>query len=123
MNTQKTQTTPDQESLIGVLLIEAENKEQIGLIKFSPQGVLIYQLVTNELHVYAFKGSIVPAISKWIKDPLYVKYAKIIEDEQELPDSILEKEADDCTDFLNACKAPIYMGKHTVKARKVSIKP
>jgi len=123
LNTQKIQPTPDQESLIGVLLIDAENMEQIGLIKFSPQGVLIYQLVTNEPHVYAFKGSVVPAISKWIKDPLFVKCAKIIEDEQELPDTILEKEADDCADFLNACKAPLYMGKHTVKARKVSMKP
>jgi len=112
----------EHETLIGILLIDVESKDQLGLIRFLPEGVLAYQLITDSLHVYAFRNSVEGAVKKWVGEPLYVKYKHVLEEKQKIPDHILEQEAEGCANFLNAYEKPLNMGRYIVKAVKIPIR-
>jgi|ABSR01.1.fsa_nt_gi hypothetical protein len=106
------------ESEIGVLFIDKASGSQIGFIKFDSSGVLVYQMIKPGMHVFAFKP-IDHLLNQWIKEPLYKKHAKLLEENSKLPDEILEQEANSCADFLNSLESPLSLGGHSVKAQMV----
>jgi hypothetical protein len=120
METQKIQT--DESTSIGVLLFEVKSRVPVGFIKFDPRGILVYQIALEGMHVFAFKACVAPAVENWSEDPLYIKYQGMLKENPELPDSIIEQEANDCAEFLNNHKTPLHLGKYIVQARKVVIK-
>ena len=104
---------------LGVLLVDNASGAQIGLIKFDPSGMLVYQIIMTGLHVYAFKPINKLLSEQWIKEPLYMKHAKLLAENPKLPNDILEQEANSCADFLNALTGPLTLGGHNVKAYMV----
>jgi hypothetical protein len=106
-------------SEIGVLLVDNATAAQIGLIKFDPSGVLVYQTIKTGLHVYAFKPINKLLSEEWMKEPLYIKHAKLLAETPKLPNDILEQEADSCAEFLNSLANPPTLGGNNVKAHKV----
>ena len=106
-------------SLIGVLLVDQDSGTQIGFIKFNPSGVLGYQMIKADLHVYAFKPIDHLLEEQWNKDPLYEKHAQRLDENSNLPDEILVQEATSCADFLNSTESPLKLGSYTVKAQMV----
>ena len=109
----------DKESLIGVLFLDQASGAQIGFIQFNPSGVLGYQMIKADLHVYAFKPIDHLLEAQWNKQPLYEKHAQRLDENSNLPDEILVKEATGCADFLNSLESPLTLGKYTVKAQVV----
>jgi hypothetical protein len=106
-------------SEIGVLLVDYDNGAQIGLIKFDPSGVLVYQTIKTGLHVYAFKPIDKLLSEEWLKEPLYIKHAELLAENPKLPNDILKQEADSCAEFLNSLANPPTLGEHIVKAHRV----
>ena len=109
----------DKPSLIGVLLVDQASGAQIGFIQFNPSGVLGYQMIKADLHVYALKPIDHLLGERWNKDPLYEKHAKLLDENANLPDEILVKEATSCADFLNSLESPLRLGSYTVNAQVV----
>jgi hypothetical protein len=108
-------------SEIGVLLVDNATAAQIGLIKFDPSGVLVYQTIKTGLHVHAFKPINKLLSEEWLKEPLYIKHAKLLAENPKLPNDILEQEADSCAEFLNSLANPPTLGEHIVKAHRVHL--
>lgn len=108
-------------SKIGVLLKDRVSGEQIGVIEFDPSGVLVYQIIMTGLHVFAFKPINKLLSEEWIKEPLYIKHAKLLAENPKLPNDILEQEAISCAEFLNALANPLTLGGYIVKAHMVHI--
>ena len=81
---------------------------------------LVYQILKAGLHVYAFKPINKILSEQWIKEPLYKKHAKLLDENKKLPDEILEEEAKACADFLNSLETPLTIGGHAVKAQVVN---
>ena len=108
-------------SELGILLIEKENNDQIGFIKFDSSGMLVYQIVKAGLHVYAFKPINKLLSEQWIKEPLYKKHASLLDENKKLPDEILEQEAKSCADFLNSLETSLTLGGNAVKAPVVHV--
>ena len=106
-------------SLIGVLLLDQASGAQIGFIQFNPSGVLGYRLITKKLHVFVLKSIDHILGKRWIKEPLYEKHAQLLDENSNLPDEILVKEATSCADFLNSLESPLTLGSYTVKAQVV----
>lgn len=105
----------------GVLLLDPVTGAQIGLIKFDPSGMLVYQVIKKGLPVSAFKPVDRLLNGQWIKKPLYKKHATSLGEDKKLPREILEQEANSCADFLNALENPLIMAGTVVKALKVSM--
>ena len=108
-------------SEIGVLLVDNDSGAQIGFIKFDPSGVLVYQIIKTGLHGFAFKPINKLLSEQWIKEPLYIKHAKLLAENPKLPNDILEQEANSCADFLNALASPLTLGGYIVKAHMVHV--
>ena len=108
-------------SELGILLVEKENNNQIGFIKFDPSGMLVYQIIKAGLHVYAFKPINKLLSEQWIKEPLYKKHAGLLDEDKKLPNEILEQEARSCADFLNSLESPLMLGSYAVKAQVVYV--
>jgi hypothetical protein len=106
-------------SEIGVLLLDNDTAAQIGLIKFDPSGVLVYQTIKTGLHVYAFKPINKLLSEEWLKEPLYIKHAELLAENPKLPNDVLEQEADSCAEFLNSLANQPTLGDHIVKAHRV----
>ena len=77
-------------------------------------------MIKEGLHVFAFRP-IDHLLNEWDKEPLYIKYAKLLEEKSKLPDEILMKEANSCANFLNYLESPLKLGSYTVKAVRVPI--
>lgn len=107
---------------LGILLTDNETEDQIGLIKFDPSGMLVYQIIKTGLHVYAFKPINKLLSEQWLKEPLYIKHAKLMDENKKLPDEILEEEAKACADFLNSLEESPALGGHVVKAQVVRVR-
>ena len=74
----------NKELQIGVLFVDKVSGSQIGFIQFNSSGVLGYKMIKEGLHVFAFKP-IDHLLNEWDKEPLYVKYAKLLEEKSKLP--------------------------------------
>ena len=107
--------------VIGVLLVDKVDGSQIGFIKFDSSGVMVYQIIKAEMHVFAFKPIDRLLNEQWLKEPLYQKHAKLKDENSKLPDEILEQEANNCADFLNSLEGPLSLGGYLVKALAVTV--
>jgi hypothetical protein len=108
------------ESTTGVLFMDKASGAQIGFIKFDSSGMLVYQMIKTGMHVFAFKP-IDLLLNQWIKEPLYKKHAKLLEEKSKIPDEILVQEANSCSDFLNSLESPLKLGGYSVKAQMVVV--
>lgn len=101
---------------VGILLTTEDGKKQIGIIEFSPTGMLIFHVIGEGLHVFALKP-----VEKCLKEnglemPLYVKYANLLKQQRELPPDIIEKEAVYYTEVLNRLEPPVTIREQKIKA-------
>jgi hypothetical protein len=104
-------------SEIGVLLVDKKSRVPVGLIKFDPSGVLVYQNIKTGLQVFAFKPIHKLLSAQWLKEPLYKKYADSLDENKMLPQRILIEAANSCADFLNALESPLMVDGSVVKAQ------
>lgn len=103
-------------SQIGILLSEAKSGKEVGFIEFTPSGVLALHYFQGR-DVFALKPIERLLIENGLgKEPLYVKYAELLEREPELPPRILKQEASYYADFLNQVEPPGMVRGKTVKA-------
>ena len=100
---------------IGLLLTDKTSGKRIGLIEFDPSGMLIMKAFQNMVHAFAL--NLIPGLI--LKEPLYMKHAKLLKEKSALPIDILEQEARFCADALNQLKKPLTVGKYTLKADSV----
>ena len=107
---------------ISVLLLDKASSAAVGLIKFDSSGVLVYQSIQAGLRVFAFKPINQLLSELWLKEPLYKKYAKSLDENKMLAERILVKEANSCADFLNALEGPLMLGNNIVKAKAVFVR-
>ena len=108
-------------SVIGVLLVDKADGSQIGFIKFDSSGMLIYQMIKAGMHVFAFKPIDRLLNDQWLKEPLYKKHATSMDENSKLPHEILEREANNCADFLNSLESPLMLGGYLVEALAVAV--
>ncbi len=106
---------------VGVLLTDRTTDEHVGLITFYPEGVLGFSLLTEELHVFALKP-----VERFLKEsgfgePLYDKHVAHLNEKNELPADILEREAAECAQAIQRAKPPLTVGGHALGARVVSV--
>lgn len=106
---------------ISVLLLDTASRAAVGLIKFDTSGVLVYQSIQTGLHVFAFKPINELLSEEWLKEPLYKKHASLLDENQKLPEEILELEANSCADFLNTLESPVMLGDSSVEAQVVHV--
>lgn len=107
------------EEEICVLLLEPETKAQIGLIRFDPSGMLIFQLIKPGLHVYALRPIHDLLANQWLRVPLYRKHARLLDNNKNLPEDVLMQEANDCASFLNNLETPPKLGENRVIAKAI----
>ncbi len=106
---------------VGVLLSDRTTDEQIGLITFYPRGVLGYSVLKAGLHVFALKP-----IERFLEEngfsqPLYVKHAARMNNQNELATDILEREAKACAEAIQRAEPPLTVGGHALGAHVVSV--
>ena len=106
---------------LGILLVDKASDAQIGFIKFDTSGMLVYQMIQAGMHVYAFKPIHKLLGEQWMKEPLYVKHAGLLDEDKKLPNEILEQEASSCADFLNSLEHPLMLGSYAVNAQVVHV--
>jgi len=91
-------------SKLGVLLKSKENGEQIGVIEFGPDGMLMCQMIKCGLHVFALRSVINLLEEKGVK-PLCKKYEK--DEAGNLSRDILRAEAEACAKIINEAETTI----------------
>lgn len=79
-------------SKTGVLLRSKESGEQVGVIEFEPDGMLICSIIKPGLHVFAIR-SVTNLLDEKESQPLYKKYEARKDDAGNLPREILRSEA------------------------------
>ncbi len=102
-------------SQIGILLNEEESGVEVGWIEFTSSGVLALHYFQGR-DVFALKPIERLLIENGLEEPLYVKYAELLEREPELPPRILKQEASQYADFLNRLVPPCKVRGKTVRA-------
>lgn len=105
-------------SEIGVLLLDKATGSQIGFIQFSSSGMLVYQMI-KKLHVFALKPLDALLAERWLTEPLPRKHAKLLDENLELPDEVLEQEANSCANFLNSLESPLKLGNCSIRAQVI----
>jgi hypothetical protein len=105
----------------GVLLVDKASSAPVGLIKFDSSGVVVYQNIKRGLHVFAFQPIHKLLSEQWMKEPLYKKHASLLDDNQMLPEEVLEQEADSCAEFLNTLESPLTLGGAAVEAQVLHV--
>jgi hypothetical protein len=106
-------------SQIGILFVEEGSGEKIGIIKFDSSGLLVYQIMIPGTHPYGFKNIETRLKEGPIKEPLYLKHAKLMNESSKLPEEVLIREAKACADYLNSLDHPIHINKYCVKANAI----
>ena len=104
---------------IGILLFDPVNEQQVGFIRFDGSGMLVYQPIKARLHTYAFRSIHLLLTQQWFKRPLYKKHANLLNDRNGLPETILQKEAQACEEFLSSQEKPLKLDGRVVKAKVV----
>jgi hypothetical protein len=108
-------------SEIGVLLVDKASSAPVGLIKFDSSGVLVYQSIKRGLHAFAFQSIHTLLSEQWLKEPLYKKHANVLEENNMVPEQVLEQEADSCAEFLNTLEGPLMLGGTAVEAQVLHV--
>jgi hypothetical protein len=112
----------DSISGIGLLLSEKHSGKQIGMIEFTPSGVLVFHVIQQGLHVFALKPIERILMENGLQEPLYVKYADLLKRQSELPSDILEQEASFYAEVLNQLEPPPQVRGKTIQAAMVHFK-
>lgn len=104
-----------------ILLYDRKTQAPIGLITFHPVGMMQFNILTSELHVFALKP-----VERFFKEngfaePMYVKHAAKRNVQKELPAEILEEEATAHAEAINRANSPVHAGKHELSARVVKV--
>ena len=104
-----------------LLLNDRETQAQIGLMTFHAVGMMQFNILTSELHVFALKP-----VERFFKEngfaePMYVKDAAKLNARKELPAEILEEEATAHAEVINRANPPVHAGKHALAARVVKV--
>ena len=73
------------------------------------------------MHVFAFKPIDRLLNDQWLKEPLYKKHATSMDENSKLPHEILEREANNCADFLNSLESPLMLGGYLVEALAMAV--
>ena len=108
---------------IVVLLTDRTTEEQIGVIVFDASGMLGYHSIKKGLHVFALKP-----IEQFLKQhgfdqPLYVKHAAQMNEQQELPTEVLEQAATAYAQLIHQADPPRSVGGHLLAAKVVRVTP
>jgi len=88
-------------SKLGVLLRSKENGEQVAVIEFGPDGMLMCQMIK--------KGSVfaLRSVISLLEEPLYKKYESQKDEAGNLPREILISEAESFAKIINGAKMKI----------------
>jgi hypothetical protein len=98
------------------LLSEETSGKEVGLIEFTPSGFLALHYYQGP-DVFALKPIERLLIEHGLgEEPLYVKYAQVLNQEPELPPTILKKEATFYSDFVNGLVPRCKVRGKTVRA-------
>ena len=92
-------------SNIGVLLKSKESGEQIGVLKFEPDGMLVNTMIKPGLHVFVLR-SVMKLLNEKAPLPIYKKYEGRIE-KGNLPREILLKEAASYAKIINEAEMKV----------------
>ncbi len=112
--------TLDTNLKIGILLTaEDDGKKQIGIVEFDPTGMLAFNVIQKGLHVFALKPVESCLKENGLEVPLYVKYASLLKQRHEIPQAILEKEANYYAEVLNRVEPLITIGEQKIMAAVV----
>jgi hypothetical protein len=103
-------------SKIGVLLTSKESGEQVAVIEFEPDGMLINSMIKPGLHVYALR-SVMNLLGEKGFQPLYIKHKALKDEAGNLPREVLREEAESCSKILN--DAEVTVGGIPVNASMV----
>jgi hypothetical protein len=103
-------------SKLGVLLKSKETGEQVAVIEFEPDGMLVNSMIKTGIHVFALR-SVMNLLEEKDPLPLYKKYEALKDESGNLPREILREEADSVAKILN--EAEIKIGGIPVNAMKV----
>ena len=87
-------------SKLGVLLKSKDNGEQIGVLEFAPDGMLICSIIKKGLHIFAIR-SVTDLLEEKDPQPLYKKYEAHKDEKGNLPRDILRSEAEACAKMIN----------------------
>jgi len=93
-------------SKLGVLLKSKESGEQIGVIEFEPDGMLICSIIKKGLHVFSLR-SVMNLLDEKDPQPLYKKYEAQKDEKGCLPSDILRAEAEVCAKMINVAELNI----------------
>ena len=93
-------------SKIGVLLKAKENGEQVAVIEFGPDGMLMCQMIRSGLHAFALR-SVVRLLEVKGFQPLYKKYESQKDETGNLSRDILRAEAEASSKIINEAEMKI----------------
>ena len=99
-----------------ILLTDRANEDEIGVIEFHPNGHLLFRVLDKGLHVYALKSVEQILKENGLEEPLYKKYAQMLETQKELSLETLEKEARFYAGILNNLTPPLVIGGKSIEA-------
>lgn len=91
---------------LGVLLKSKDSGEQIGVLEFSPDGMLICSIIKPGLHVFSLK-SVIKILDEKDPRPLHKKYEAQRDENGNLPREILRSEAEACAKMINDAEMKI----------------
>ena len=87
-------------SKLGVLLTSKENGEQVAVIEFGLDGMLVNTMIKPDLHVFALRSVMKLLDEKGFK-PLSKKYEAQKNEAGNLPKEILRSEAENSAKIVN----------------------
>jgi hypothetical protein len=93
-------------SKLGVLLKSKGSGEQVAVIEFEPDGMLINSMIKPGLHVYALR-SVMNLLEEKGFQPLYLKHKALKDEAGNLPKEILREEAKACAKIFNDAEMTI----------------
>lgn len=91
---------------LGVLLKSRENREQIGVLDFEPDGMLVNSIIKPGLHVFSLR-SVMMLLDEKAPIPIYKKYEAQMDENGNLPREILHSEAEAYAKIINEAEMEV----------------
>ena len=91
---------------LGVLLKSKDGGEQVAVLEFEPDGMLICSIIKKGLHIFALR-SVTNLLDEKDPLPLYKKYEDRKDEAGNLPREILRSEAEACAKNINDAEMKI----------------
>ena len=93
-------------SKMGVLLKAKASTEQVAVIEFGLDGMLVNSIIKPGVHVFALR-SVMKLLDEKGFQPLYKKYEAQKDEAGNLPRDILRAEAEACANIINGAEMTI----------------